>query len=73
MTATPEPPKPLAGIRVPEMGQLIAGPFAGCVLACFGAEVVKIEPPRTGDPLRHWRVLKDGASLWWRATLPSAK
>ena len=67
MTATPEPPKPLAGIRVLEMGQLIAGPFAGCVLAYFGAEVVKIEPPRTGDPLRNWRVLKDGTSLWWRA------
>ena len=67
MTATPEPPKPLTGIRVLEMGQLIAGPFAGCVLAYFGAEVVKIEPPRTGDPLRNWRVLKNGTSLWWRA------
>ena len=62
-----EPTKPLAGIRVLEMGQLIAGPFAGCMLAYFGAEVVKIEPPRTGDPLRNWRVLKDGTSLWWRA------
>ena len=66
-TCTPEPSKPLAGIRVLEMGQLIAGPFAGCMLAYFGAEVVKIEPPRTGDPLRNWRVLKDGTSLWWRA------
>ena len=60
-------PKPLAGIRVLEMGQLIAGPFAGCVLAYYGAEVVKIEPPHTGDPLRNWRVLRDGTSLWWRA------
>ena len=62
-----EAPKPLAGVRVLEMGQLIAGPFAGCMLAYFGAEVVKIEAPGTGDPLRNWRVLKDGTSLWWRA------
>ena len=62
-----EAPKPLAGIRVLEMGQLIAGPFSGCMLAYFGAEVVKIEAPGTGDPLRNWRVLKDGTSLWWRA------
>ena len=67
MKTTNEAPKPLAGIRVLEMGQLIAGPFAGCMLAYFGAEVAKIEPPGTGDPLRNWRVLKDGTSLWWRA------
>ena len=67
MKTTNEAPKPLAGIRVLEMGQLIAGPFAGCMLAYFGAEVVKIEAPGTGDPLRNWRVLKDGTSLWWRA------
>ena len=67
MQSTSEAPRPLAGIRVLEMGQLIAGPFAGCMLAYFGAEVVKIEPPGTGDPLRNWRVLKDGTSLWWRA------
>ena len=73
MTATPHTPRPLAGIRVLEMGQLIAGPFAGCVLAYFGAEVVKIEPPRTGDPLRNWRVLKDGTSLWWRAMARNKK
>ena len=71
--ATPQAPRPLAGIRVLEMGQLIAGPFAGCVLAYFGAEVVKIEPPRTGDPLRNWRVLKDGTSLWWRAMARNKK
>ena len=67
MNTTNEASKPLAGIRVLEMGQLIAGPFAGCMLAYFGAEVVKIEAPGTGDPLRNWRVLKDGTSLWWRA------
>ena len=67
MNTTNETPKPLAGIRVLEMGQLIAGPFAGCMLAYFGAEVVKIEAPGTGDPLRNWRVLKEGTSLWWRA------
>ena len=67
MHPTAEPTKPLEGIRVLEMGQLIAGPFAGCMLAYFGAEVVKIEPPGTGDPLRNWRVLRDGTSLWWRA------
>ncbi len=59
--------RPLDGIRVLEMGQLIAGPFAGCMLAYFGAEVIKIEPPGRGDALRNWRVLKDGTSLWWRS------
>lgn len=58
--------KPLEGIRVLEMGQLIAGPFAGQMLAYFGAEVVKIEPPGLGDPLRSWRLLDDtGTSYWW--------
>ncbi len=60
-------PRPLDGVRVLEMGQLIAGPFAGCVLAYFGAEVIKIEPPGSGDALRNWRVLKRGTSLWWRS------
>ena len=73
MSTMPHPPRPLAGVRVLEMGQLIAGPFAGCMLAYFGAEVVKIEPPRTGDPLRNWRVLKDGTSLWWRAMARNKK
>ncbi len=59
--------RPLDGIRVLEMGQLIAGPFAGCVLGYFGAEVIKIEPPVRGDALRNWRVLKNGTSLWWRS------
>ena len=58
---------PLAGLKVVELGQLIAGPFAARTLADFGAEVVKIEPPNEGDPLRKWRLLKDGTSIWWRA------
>ncbi|ACE84887.1 CaiB/BaiF CoA transferase family protein [Cellvibrio japonicus] len=58
--------RPLEGIRVIEVGQLLAGPFAGCMLAYFGAEVIKIEPPE-GDPIRGWRVLDNGTSLWWRS------
>jgi formyl-CoA transferase len=57
---------PLAGLKVLELGQLIAGPFAAKTLADFGAEVVKIEPPGAGDPLRNWRLLKDGTSVWWQ-------
>jgi len=60
-------PRPLDGIRVLEMGQLIAGPFTGCMLGYFGAEVIKIEPPGSGDPLRNWRTLRNGTSLWWRS------
>jgi crotonobetainyl-CoA:carnitine CoA-transferase CaiB-like acyl-CoA transferase len=58
--------RPLDGIRVIEVGQLLAGPFAGCMLAYFGAEVIKIEPPE-GDPIRGWRVLENGTSHWWRS------
>jgi crotonobetainyl-CoA:carnitine CoA-transferase CaiB-like acyl-CoA transferase len=58
--------RPLDGIRVIEVGQLLAGPFAGCMLAYFGAEVIKIEPPE-GDPIRNWRVVENGTSLWWRS------
>ncbi|MDO9404587.1 MAG: CaiB/BaiF CoA-transferase family protein [Polaromonas sp.] len=57
---------PLAGLKVVELGQLIAGPFAAKTLADFGADVIKIEAPRTGDPLRKWRLLKDGTSVWWQ-------
>lgn len=57
----------LRGLKVIELGQLIAGPFAAKTLADFGARVVKIEPPKGGDPLRVWRKLKDGTSVWWDA------
>jgi len=57
--------KPLEGLRVLEMGQLLAGPFAGVLLAWFGAEVIKVEPPGTGDPLRSWRAMHNGTALWW--------
>jgi crotonobetainyl-CoA:carnitine CoA-transferase CaiB-like acyl-CoA transferase len=57
--------KPLQGIRVIELGQLIAGPFAAKILGEFGADVIKIEPPGTGDPLRKWRLLHEGTSVWW--------
>lgn len=58
--------KPLDGYRVIELGQLLAGPFTGALLAYFGAEVIKVEPP-SGDPLRNWREVKDGTSYWWRS------
>ena len=57
---------PLTGLKVLEMGQLIAGPFAAKTLADFGADVIKIEPPGTGDPLRQWRLLHEGTSVWWQ-------
>ena len=56
---------PLVGVKVLELGQLIAGPFATAFLAWFGADVIKVEPPGTGDPLRTWRVVHNGTSLWW--------
>lgn len=58
-------PGALAGIKVLELGTLIAGPFCSRMLAEFGADVIKIEAPDGGDPIRQWRVLKDGTSLWW--------
>ena len=57
---------PLQGVKVVELGQLIAGPFAGKTLGDFGAEVIKIEPPGEGDPLRTWRKLYRGTSVWWQ-------
>ena len=59
-------PLALCNLRVIELGQLIAGPFAAKTLADFGADVIKIEPPNSGDPLRKWRLLKDGTSVWWQ-------
>ncbi|KAF7976394.1 hypothetical protein HWV62_6781 [Athelia sp. TMB] len=65
---------PLSGIRVLELGQVIAGPFCGQLLAHFGAEVIKIEPPTTGDPLRVWRELDaDGTSPWFRSMARNKK
>jgi formyl-CoA transferase len=55
----------LAGVKVLELGTLIAGPFCARVLGEFGADVIKIESPDGGDPIRQWRILKDGTSLWW--------
>jgi formyl-CoA transferase len=73
MNATTQAGGPLTGIKVLELGQLIAGPFAAKTLGDFGAEVIKIEPPLDaknrqsgGDPLRKWRLLKDGTSVWWQ-------
>ncbi len=59
--------RPLEGIRVIELGQLLAGPFTGAILAYFGAEVIKIEPPNGGDPIRGWREMQNGTSLWWHS------
>src|SRR5215213_4997146 len=58
--------RPLEGVRVIEMGSLLAGPFCGQLLADFGAEVIKLEPPGKGDPMRVWgRHRKEGRTLWW--------
>ena len=66
--------RPLDGIKVLELGQLIAGPQAGCVLAYFGAEVIKVESPGEGDPIRNWRVLdNDGTSFWWQSIARNKK
>lgn len=65
--------RPLDGIRVLELGQLLAGPFTGTMLGYFGAEVIKVEPPVAGDPIRQWRVLKDDTSLWWRSLARNKK
>ncbi len=59
--------RPLEGIRVIELGQLLAGPFTGSMLAYFGAEVIKVEPPKGGDPIRGWREVQNGTSLWWHS------
>jgi crotonobetainyl-CoA:carnitine CoA-transferase CaiB-like acyl-CoA transferase len=65
---TPGPtvgPRPLDGMRVIELGQILAGPFAATLLGYFGAEIIKIEPPGRGDPIRNWRITRNGTSLWW--------
>jgi len=58
---------PLTGVRVLELGSFIAGPFAGQLLGDYGADVIKVEPPGTGDPMRQWGITRDGESLWWPA------
>jgi len=65
--------RPLAGLRVIELGTLIAGPFCGRILAEFGAEVIKVESPDGGDPLRTWRKIHEGTSLWWLAQARNKK
>ncbi len=65
MNSTTRPPRPLDGLRVIEAGQLLAGPFAATILGYYGAEVIKVEPPEGGDPIRRWRVVKNNTSLWW--------
>ncbi|MGK0168671.1 MAG: crotonobetainyl-CoA:carnitine CoA-transferase CaiB-like acyl-CoA transferase [Gammaproteobacteria bacterium] len=68
MPQAPNALRPLEGIRVIELGQLIAGPFTGSILGYFGAEVIKVEPPGKGDAIRGWRLLDDdGTSFWWRS------
>jgi formyl-CoA transferase len=64
---------PLAGVKVLELGSLIAGPFVGKTLGDFGAEVVKIEPPGEGDALRKWRRMRNGTSLWWQVQARNKK
>ena len=59
--------RPLDGIRVIELGQLLAGPFTGTILGYFGAEVIKVEPPGAGDPIRGWRIVEDGTAYWYRS------
>ncbi len=67
------PTGPLSGYRVIELGQLLAGPFAGCMLGYFGAEVIKVEPPQGGDPIRGWREVQNGTSFWWRSIARNKK
>jgi crotonobetainyl-CoA:carnitine CoA-transferase CaiB-like acyl-CoA transferase len=70
----PTGPRPLDGVRVIEVGQLLAGPFAGTLLGYFGAEVIKVEPPGLGDPIRGWRILDAaGTSYWWRSLARNKK
>lgn len=73
MTNNSERKRPLDGIRVIEMGQLLAGPFTGAILGYFGAEVIKIEPPENGDALRGWRLMENGTSYWWHSIARNKK
>jgi len=73
MTEAPKPHGPLQGIKVLELGQLIAGPFTGSFLGYFGAEVIKVEKPGVGDPLRKWRMMDGDTSLWWSSMARNKK
>ena len=65
MPDIPRNPRPLEGMKVLELGQILAGAFTTTILGYFGAEVIKVEPPGQGDPIRDWRTIKNGTSLWW--------
>ena len=65
MTTATQNRRPLEGVRVIETGQLLAGPFAATILGYYGAEVIKVEPPEGGDPIRRWRIVKNDTALWW--------
>ncbi len=65
MTTGTQNRRPLEGVRVIETGQLLAGPFAATILGYYGAEVIKVEPPEGGDPIRRWRIVKNDTALWW--------
>jgi succinyl-CoA--D-citramalate CoA-transferase len=73
VTAPGRPFGPVAGLRVLDLGNMIAGPIAGCFLADFGAEVVKVEHPELGDDIRNWPPMKDGRSLWWKVIARNKK
>ena len=73
MTEAPKPHGPLQGIKVLELGQLIAGPFTGSFLGYFGAEVIKVEKPGAGDPLRKWRMMDGDTSVWWASMARNKK
>ncbi|NOR19415.1 MAG: CoA transferase [Xanthomonadales bacterium] len=73
MTEAPKPHGPLQGIKVLELGKLIAGPFTGSFLGYFGAEVIKVEKPGAGDPLRKWRMMDGDTSLWWSSMARNKK
>lgn len=73
MTKQTQGARPLDGMRVLELGQILAGAFATNILGYFGAEIIKIEPPGKGDPIRNWRTVKNGTSLWWASLARNKK
>ena len=65
MSLNKQNPRPLENLKVLELGHILAGAFSATILGYFGAHVIKVEPPKLGDPIRTWRTVKDGTSLWW--------